>query len=101
VRIAATNSLYFKKKPVNDIIINILAMKYGGGEKNPSKNKYLLPLLVGKGKRLEITTNLSMIKLQGEKNYPSLVGMCTYCTRIFKRKQPAMRNTIFKDQARV
>jgi hypothetical protein len=78
VRIAATNSLYFKKKPVNDIIINILAMKYGGGEKNPSKNKYLLPLLVGKGKRLEITTNLSMIKLRGEKNYPSLVGMCTY-----------------------
>ena len=66
VRIAATNSLYFKKKPVNDIIINILAMKYGGGEKNPSKNKYL-PLLVGKGKRLEITANLSMIKLQGKK----------------------------------
>ena len=33
VRIAATNSLYFKNKPVNDIIINILAMKYGGGEK--------------------------------------------------------------------
>ena len=67
VRIAATNSLYFKNKPVNDIIINILAMKYGGGEKNPSKNKYLLPWLVGKGKRLEITANLSMIKLQGKK----------------------------------
>lgn len=33
---------------------------------------------IGKGKRLEITTNLSMIKLQGKKNYPSLVGMCTY-----------------------
>jgi hypothetical protein len=33
VRIAATNSLNFKKIPVNDIIINILAMKYGGGEK--------------------------------------------------------------------
>lgn len=50
-------------------------MKYGG-EKNPSKSKYLLPLLVSKGKRLEITTNLSMIKLQGKKI--SIFGWSVY-----------------------